>query len=93
MTTEKYWLIKVFYTLQDYQDNILLSRDVIIDEYYLPVSISDLSLTSDGKKKRGKSTNQICICTGTDKSGKVLAIVSALVGHQRRKSGIVMEVI
>lgn len=78
MTTAKYWLIKVFYALQDYQDDILLSGDIIIDEYYLPVSISDLSLTSDGKKKRGKSTNQICICTGTDKSGKVLAIVSGL---------------
>lgn len=64
-TTTKYWLMKLFLLLEDYQDNIILSGNVYIDETYYPVIESDKTII-DGKKLRGLSKNQYCIGVGYD---------------------------
>lgn len=64
-TTSKYWLSKVFLLLEDYQDDIILKGDVIIDETYYTVIKKDIT-SKNGKKLRGISRNQYCIATAKD---------------------------
>ena len=65
-TTSKYWLAKVFLTLEGYQDTYTLSKRVWLDETYYPVIFSDIERDSEGKKLAGLSRNQICIGVGID---------------------------
>ena len=67
-TTSRFWLEKLFLTLRGIQDDIVLSDVVWLDETYYPVINSDTTLTSDGKKLRGISRNQLCIGVATDKA-------------------------
>ena len=64
-TTTKYWLKKLFLLLEDYQNDIVLSGNVYIDETYFPVT-SSKKVTKDGKQLRGLSRNQYCIAIGYD---------------------------
>lgn len=64
-STGRYWLYKVFEVLKHYQDNIILSGKVYIDEMYLP-QIKSKNKIVDGKKLKGLSKNKFCISTGTD---------------------------
>lgn len=66
-TTTKYWLSKMFLVLEDYQDSIILSGDVYIDETDYKVIFSDIEYRPDGKEYRGQSRNQMCIGVGCDK--------------------------
>lgn len=66
-TTSRYWLQKVFLTLQGSQDGIVLSGDVWLDETYYSVTSGDAVRHKDGKKLRGISRNQLCIGVATDK--------------------------
>ena len=66
-TTSKYWLAKVFLLLEDYQDGIILSDEVEIDETYYSVISSQIA-TIDGVKLRGISNNKYCIAIGCDKN-------------------------
>jgi hypothetical protein len=66
-TTSRYWLQKVFLTLQGSQDGIVLSGDVWLDETYYSVTNGDAACHDDGKKLRGISRNQLCIGVATDK--------------------------
>jgi len=66
-TTSRYWLQKVFLTLQGSQDDIVLSGDVWLDETYYSVISTDTVRHEDGKKLRGISRNQLCIGVATDK--------------------------
>lgn len=59
-TTSKYWLYKLFYIIEDIQDDIVLEGNVYIDETFYPV-IESNKIVKDGKKLRGLSKNQICI--------------------------------
>lgn len=59
-TTSKYWLYKLFYIIEDMQDDIVLEGNVYIDETFYPVVESDKTV-KDGKKLRGLSKDQICI--------------------------------
>ena len=68
-----YWLEKVFFVLRGFQDSIMLGDLVWIDETYVGVLRPDLSLRDDGKRKRGLSENQICVCTATD--GKAATLI------------------
>lgn len=65
-TTAKYWLEKIFIVLKDYQNSIILSREVFLDETFYSVEKKDLIMV-DGKKKRGLSKNQICVGMATDR--------------------------
>ena len=69
MNTSTYWLQKVFLILREYQKDILLKKEVYIDEMFYTVIKSDLK-TKDGKKLRGISHNQYCIGIGIGYSWK-----------------------
>ena len=60
-TTSRYWLQKLFLTLEDSQKGIILSGTVWLDETYYTVRSEDIVYHEDGNKLRGLSRNQICI--------------------------------
>lgn len=71
LSTSKYWLNKLFLTLEGYQDDIVLSGKVYLDETYYTVRMRDMIVHEDGSKLRGISENQICIGVATDKKHTV----------------------
>ena len=76
-TTTKFWLKKLFLVLEHYQDNIVLSGVIYIDEMFYKVIKKDVKHTIDGKEYRGLSKNQICIGVVIDNT-KVYAKVEGL---------------
>jgi transposase-like protein len=70
-STSQYWLKKLFLTLEDSQQNIILSGSVWLDETYYPVINSQIDRKEDGTKYRGLSHNQICIGVATDKRNTI----------------------
>jgi len=66
-TTSRYWLQKLFMTLETVQDAIVLSDCVWLDETFYTVRSEDIVRKDDGTKLRGLSQNQICIGVATDK--------------------------
>ena len=67
ISTSTYWTKKLFLTLENYQNPILLSKDVWLDETYYALMMRDRVQNPDGTFKRGLSSNQICIGVATDK--------------------------
>ena len=67
ISTSKYWLEKLFMTLDGYQNDIVLSNKVWLDETYYAVIMRDREHTEDGKLLPGLSRNQICVGVATDK--------------------------
>ena len=65
--TSRYWLQKLFLTLEGIQDEIQLSGNVWLDETFYTVISDDITRNEDGSKLRGLSSNQICIGVATDK--------------------------
>lgn len=65
--TSRYWLQKLFLTLEGTQDNIVLADTVWLDETFYSVMVGDIIRKDDGSKLRGLSKNQICIGVATDK--------------------------
>ena len=63
-TTAFEWRHRVFATVDGYQDRLVLSGRVWIDEFYL--SDSDIVRSSDFVQKRGLSKNKICIAVAID---------------------------
>ena len=70
-STSKYWLNKLFLTLEGYQEDIVLSGKVYLDETYYTIRMRDVIVHEDGSKLRGISGNQICIGVATDKKHTV----------------------
>lgn len=70
-TTSRYWLQKLFLTLEGLQDSIVLSGTVWLDETYYRVRSEDVEHHKDGGKLRGISRNQIRIGVATDKKQSV----------------------
>ena len=66
-TTSRYWLQKLFITLEDVQSCIVLSDRVWLDETFYSVRTRDIVRKEDGTKLSGVSRNQICIGVATDK--------------------------
>jgi transposase-like protein len=64
-STGKYWLIKVFKILKNYQDDIVLSSDVVFDETFFTV-VESKRTYKDGNKLRGISKDKICVAVATD---------------------------
>lgn len=73
-TTSRYWLQKTFLILDGWQDDIVLSGDVWLDETFYPVISSDIQRNDDGAKLRGISKNQMCIGVATDKINTVFIL-------------------
>lgn len=72
--TSRYWLQKLFLTLDGVQDNIVLSGTVWLDETYYSVRSEDIVRGEDGSKLRGISQNQIRIGVATDKRQTVFLV-------------------
>lgn len=71
LSTSKYWLEKLFLTLEGSQDSIVLSGNVWLDETYYAVLMRDREHHVDGTLLRGLPRNQICIGVATDKKHTV----------------------
>ncbi len=84
-TTSKYWLEKVFLLLEDYQNDIVLSGTVWLDETYFRVRSDDIQTHDDGKELRGLSVNQICIGVAYDKTN-IICFVEGLGKPSQKKS-------
>jgi len=68
ISTSKYWLEKLFLTLDEWQDDIILGETVWLDETYYSVLMRDRERNESGHFLRGISRNQICIGVATDKT-------------------------
>jgi len=66
-TTSRYWLQKLFLTLENVQNTVVLSDCVWLDETFYTVRYEDIVRKDNGDKLRGLSRNQICIGVATDK--------------------------
>jgi len=66
-STSRYWLQKLFLTLEGIQDGIVLSGTVWLDETFYSVRSEDIVRKENGDKLRGLSNNQICIGVARDK--------------------------
>ena len=72
--TSRYWLQKLFLTLEGVQDNIVLAGTVWLDETYYRVRSEDVEHNEDGSKLRGISKNQMRIGVATDKHQTVFLL-------------------
>ena len=66
--TSRYWLQKLFLTLESVQNSIVLTDRVWLDETFYSVRSEDIVRKASGDKLRGVSRNQICIGVATDKT-------------------------
>ena len=66
ISTGNYWLKKVFLALKNYQDNIILSGNIYLDETFINVINKDIKKKGNLKYK-GISTNKLCIGCATDR--------------------------
>ena len=73
-STSKYWLEKLFLTLNGWQDEIVLSGTVWLDETYYSVLMRDRQKDDAGHLLPGISRNQICIGVATDKHSTVCLV-------------------
>lgn len=73
-TTSRYWLQKLFLTLEEVQEHAVLSEYVWFDETFYTVRSDDIARTENGGKLRGVSRNQICIGVATDKQNTLLFV-------------------
>ena len=73
-STGRYWLYKVFSILKYYQDNIILSGEIVMDEMFFTLIESRKELKEDGKEYRGISRNKLCVAAAKDDSGHVVLI-------------------
>lgn len=76
INTSLYWLHQVFLVLREYQKDIVLCKNVYIDEMFYKVIKSDIKM-KDGKQLRGLSKNQHCIGVGYDGTN-IIAIEECL---------------
>jgi hypothetical protein len=72
--TSRYWLQKLFLTLENVQDGIVLSERVWLDETFYSVRSEDIVRKESGDKLRGLSKNQICIGVATDKKRTIFIV-------------------
>lgn len=73
--TSRYWLQKLFLTLENVQNTIVLSDCVWFDETFYSVRSEDIVRKDNNDKPRGLSCNQICIGVATDKERAVFFVV------------------
>ena len=66
-TTSRYWLQKLFLTLENVQNTVVLSDCVWLDETFYTVCWDDIVRKDNGNQLRGLSCNQICVGVATDK--------------------------
>lgn len=72
--TTRYWIDKVFIVLRDYQNDIVLSEKIQLDETFYKVRNPDIQQKDGDLEFRGISRNQICIGMASDQNN-VIAFV------------------
>jgi transposase-like protein len=72
--TSRYWLQKLFLTLETVQNDMVLRDKVWLDETFYTVRTEDIVRHADGSKLKGLSRNQICIGVATDKKNTLFLI-------------------
>ena len=72
--TSRYWLQKLFLTLESVQDRVVLADRVWLDETFYSVRSDDIVRKEGGDKLRGLSQNQICIGVATDKKNTLFLV-------------------
>jgi hypothetical protein len=72
--TSRYWLQKLFLTLDGVQNDIVLLGKVWLDETFYSVRAEDIAHKANGDKLRGLSMNQICIGVATDKERTIFLV-------------------
>ena len=72
--TSRYWLQKLFLTLESVQDNVVLADCVWLDETFYSVRSENIVRKENGDKLRGLSQNQICIGVATDKTHSLFLV-------------------
>lgn len=72
--TSRYWLQKVFLTLEGVQDGIVLAGSVWLDETFYTVRSENIVRKGSGDKLRGLSQNQICIGVATDRERSIFLV-------------------
>jgi transposase-like protein len=82
--TSIYWLKKLFLTLEDTQNDIVLSGRVWLDETFYTVRSEDIVRKENGDKLRGLSRNQIRIGVATDKQNTVFFVEGTGKPSQKR---------
>lgn len=87
LNTSIYWMDKAFIALKDFQNQIVLSGNVYIDEKYISVDKSKIIFDDKGKKLRGLSRNKFCIAIGTDR----INTIARLEGKGKVSSEKVMD--
>jgi len=73
-TTSRYWLQKLFLTLERVQNDMILSDYVWLDETFYSVRSENIIHKENGDKLRGLSRNQICIGVATDKQYTIFLV-------------------
>ena len=71
-STGRYWLLKVFAVLEDFQKDIILEGNVYLDETFFSVVESKKKHKENGKEYRGISRNKLCIAAAYDEAGHIL---------------------
>jgi len=84
--TSRYWLQKLFLTLENIQDSIVLSGKVWLDETFYSVRSEDVVYNADGSLPKGLSVNKICIGVATDKKNSLMIVEGK--GKQSQKRTI-----
>jgi transposase-like protein len=82
--TSRYWLQKLFLTLETVQNSVILRDRVWLDETFYTVRAPDIVRNEDGTKQRGLSQNQLCIGAATDKKNTVLLVEGHAKPSQKR---------
>jgi transposase-like protein len=72
--TSRYWLQKLFLTIEETQNKIVLSGNIWLEETFYSVRGEDIVRKDDGSKLKGLSINQICIGVATDKKNSVILL-------------------
>lgn len=85
-TTSRYWLQKLFLTLENVQNTIVLSDCVWLDETFYTVRSEDIVRKDNGDKLRGLSKNQICIGAATDKQYTIFLVEGTGQPSQKKTS-------
>ena len=86
INTAELWRKKIFSTVNNYQDNLILSNNVWIDETY--VEDYEIEAISMGKHLRGLSKSKICIVVAIDNNKNMIAIIS---GHGKPSSKRILK--
>lgn len=79
--TAELWRKKIFSTVNNYQENLILSNNVWIDETY--IEDYEVEAISKGKYLRGLSKSKICIVVAIDSNKNMIATIA---GHAKPSS-------